>query len=252
MTVGEIINAINAIAPFSNQESWDNSGLVVGDIKQTVNSVIVALDLTEDILTQAENSASQAIITHHPPIFEPAKTFTADTLAYKAAVQGVSIIAAHTNFDAAAGGVSDTLAKTLGLKRIKSVPLPGETIAILREGRVNFETADEFARFIAKKLGGAVRFCDGGKAIKRVAVSGGSGKSFVNYVIEEGYDAFVTGEVSYDNFLEAKQKGLSIFCAGHFETENPAMTVLADLLKTNCPSLKITLGEQDTPITTVV
>ena len=71
MTVGEIINAINAIAPFSNQESWDNSGLVVGDIKQTVNSVIVALDLTEDILTQAENSASQAIITHHPPILSP-------------------------------------------------------------------------------------------------------------------------------------------------------------------------------------
>lgn len=252
MTVGEILNAIDSIAPFAGQEAWDNSGLVVGDFNQKVNTVIVALDLTSEVLDHAKNMAAQVIITHHPPIFEPTKTFTADMLAFKAAAQGVSVIAAHTNFDGASDGVSDTLAKSLGLKRIKAVNVPGETSSILREGRTSFETADEFARYIAKKLGGGVRFCDGGKKIKKVAVSGGSGKSFVDFVISAGYDAFVTGEVSYNNFLDAKEKGLSIFAAGHFETEFPAMNILTEQLKIACPTLKIVLCGQQSPIMTVV
>ncbi|HPP68313.1 MAG TPA: Nif3-like dinuclear metal center hexameric protein, partial [Clostridiales bacterium] len=63
MTVGEILNAIDSIAPFAGQEAWDNSGLVVGDFNQKVNTVIVALDLTSEVLDHAKNMAAQVIIT---------------------------------------------------------------------------------------------------------------------------------------------------------------------------------------------
>ena len=83
---------------------------MVGDFNQKVNTVIVALDLTSEVLDHAKNMAAQVIITH-PPIFEPTKTFTADMLAFSGGSRRQRN-GAYT-FDGASDGVSDTLAKTL-------------------------------------------------------------------------------------------------------------------------------------------
>ena len=113
--VQEIYNAIDGFAPFKRAEHWDNVGLLVGDSAAEVTGILLSLDMTADTLDEALAHGCNLIVTHHPVIFEPLKALTADSLIYRAARQGVSVICAHTNLDVADYGVNFALADKLGL-----------------------------------------------------------------------------------------------------------------------------------------
>ena len=110
-TVRDFYDYLDTIAPFSTQESWDNSGLLVGGFDRTVDRVAVVLDLNEETLNQAISLEVDLIITHHPVIFRAQKNFLDNSPAYRLAENGISVIATHTPFDRAEGGVNDVLAE---------------------------------------------------------------------------------------------------------------------------------------------
>lgn len=95
----------NTIAPFDRQESWDNSGLLVGDPKQRVDTLAVALDMTPEAVQMAREAGAQLFISHHPVIFHAQKQFLAQEPAYLLAQAGMSAVCAHTSLDVAQGGV---------------------------------------------------------------------------------------------------------------------------------------------------
>jgi len=123
--VGDVLAAIDRAAPFRLQESWDNSGLLVGDPKAPVKRILVALDHTTEVIGEARRRRADLLVTHHPLFVDGTKRLTTETpdgaAALKMAAAGIAHIAAHTNYDAAPGGLNDLLAKKLGL--VDAVPL---------------------------------------------------------------------------------------------------------------------------------
>lgn len=268
----DIYNYLDEIAPFSTQEGWDNSGMLVGDFEKEINCVAVVLDITPAAITTAKDLGAGLIVSHHPVIFKPQKCFKKGNIAYELAVSGISAICSHTCLDGASGGVNDVLAEKIGLTNIfPMIGSDGES-SMVRIGDFNTEltpkemdaisnmvkdsdldctnfTPAEFAAYIKARVGtGCVRYCKGANVIKTVAVCGGSGGSFINDVIASGADAFVTGDAGHHDFLDARAAGLTLVAAGHFNTEDPVIEPLARKLAAKFPAVKIIRLKQADPI----
>ena len=120
---GEIFSWIEQAAPLESAEPWDNTGLQVGSAGYQVDKVLLALDVTAEVVDEAIDKKVQLIICHHPMLFRPLKQLRTDTpegnLLAKLVRGNISVYAAHTNLDSAPGGVNDALATRLGLIDVK-------------------------------------------------------------------------------------------------------------------------------------
>ena len=123
MTVKDIASVIESFAPLSIQESWDNSGLVIGSEAQEVHGVLLGFDCTADLVDEAVSLGADMIITHHPLIFSGLKKISPDDpvglAVMKAVSAGIAVYAAHTSADKVLGGVSGAMAERLGLKDVR-------------------------------------------------------------------------------------------------------------------------------------
>ncbi|MCR4925148.1 MAG: Nif3-like dinuclear metal center hexameric protein [Clostridiales bacterium] len=246
--VSEVYDFLNELYPFDKQESWDNSGLLVGNKDNLVNKIVLALDITSQAVEQAEDMGADVIVSHHPVIFQPLKTLMSDSVPFQLACSDISAICVHTPLDNASMGVNDALAKMLRLDNVKILNVKQCEMSPLRIGETQEQSAEEFATFIRTRLGGDVRFNDCGKKIKTVAVCGGSGSCFIDDVANFEIDAFVTGDAGHHNFLDAQEKGLSLFAAGHYETEIWALKILEKKLKDKFDDIDVEIMEQYSPI----
>jgi dinuclear metal center YbgI/SA1388 family protein len=123
MNVKSICELIEEVAPLSLQESYDNAGLLIGDRQMEIYSVLVSIDITEDVIDEAIRKNCQMIISHHPLIFNGLKRLTGQTevqrCVAKAIKNDIAIYAAHTNLDNVLNGVSGKMAEKIGLKNIR-------------------------------------------------------------------------------------------------------------------------------------
>ena len=227
MTVRDIYEYLNSVAQFKTQEGWDNSGIMAGDFDDEVKKILFALDFTPEVVKEAEELGCTLIVNHHPALFHPAKSLVSGTNGlYEAVRAGISVIASHTCLDMADGGVNDVLCSALELKNIIKLYPESDNAPIMRGGTAERQSIKGFAEFVSKKLKGAVRFT-GDKDVEKVALCSGSGCSFLKFAAESGYDTFVTGDASHHDFLDAQMMNINLIAAGHFETENIMMSVLA-------------------------
>ena len=193
---------------------------------------------------EAAEIGADLLVTHHPLIFHPVEALTDRTAAVRGLIHlcrnNISAIAAHTNYDCAPGGVNDILAETLELKNVHTIE--GQTL--LRAGEFEGTVADLLA-LVKEKLGcDALRYVDGGKPIRKVAVGGGACSGMRQDAINAGCDAFVTSDIGYNNFWDAQELGLTMIDAGHFHTENPAMHVMAEKLKQAFPNVEVVMSQK--------
>lgn len=244
-TVKDIYNFLDSIAPFNQQCEWDNSGMLVGENDKEVQKIALVLDITAEAVKKAAEIGADLIISHHPVIFRAVKTFTDNDPAFLIARNGISAICAHTSLDCADGGVNDVLAASLGFENVSSLPVDGEA-AMVRFAETDTD-ADTLAKLICEKLGTGVRIADSGKKIKKVAFCGGGGGCFIEAVAESGCDAYITGDVSHHEFLNALALGLTVIAAGHFETENPVISVLEEKIRKNF-AVETEIIPQDSPV----
>ena len=232
MKVKEILDFLGEKAPFDTCEEWDNVGLLVGSGYLPVTRVLVALDVTDGALEAAKAVGADLIVTHHPVIFRPISRLSADSLPYRLAAAGISVISAHTNLDKAVEGVNDTLAARLGLTDIE-IAADG----ITRIGTLPEEmSADAFAAHAAEALGMPVRAA-GDKPVKKVAVCGGGGGGFIAACFGLA-DCFVTGEVKHHEWLMAAGR-INVIDGGHYSTEVPVVDTLCGWLTEAFPDLMV-------------
>jgi dinuclear metal center YbgI/SA1388 family protein len=130
MRISDVVSALNSFAPLPFQESYDNSGLLVGEPHKEAISALLTLDVTEAIVDEAIEKSTNLIIAHHPVIFSGLKSITGKSFIersiLKAIRNDVAIYAGHTNFDNAPGGVSAKLAEKIDLKKTSVLqPLNG-------------------------------------------------------------------------------------------------------------------------------
>ena len=125
VTVGEIVNVLNTWAPLSLKESWDNPGLLIGNPDETVDKLLVTLDVMMDTVDYAIEQGVTMIVSHHPVIFDGLKSLRTDTyngaMYQKLLTHHIAVYSAHTNLDSADGGVNDVLAGLLGLTDVEGL-----------------------------------------------------------------------------------------------------------------------------------
>ena len=254
-TVKEIFDFIGTVAPSYMKESWDNVGLNCGRMDKEVKTILVALDPFAGVCKEAAEIGADLLVTHHALLWNPG-FITDETQQGKNALflieHGIPCINAHTNLDCAPGGVNDTLAATLGLKNVKVVkPVgtdeDGNEYGLLRCGDVEQQPLEVFLRHVKDVLGcEGLRYADGGKPIRKVCVGGGACGSELMDAYEAGCDTFVTADVKYNQFWDAKDLGMTIIDAGHFYTENPVVKVLADKIAAAFPKIKVMISQTHT------
>lgn len=244
-TVGEIEQAIFDIAPRECAQEWDNVGLLVGRPERGVQKVLVALDITESVIEEAARWGAELIVSHHPVIFHGQKRVTTgDAVGQRLLVlieHGISAVCMHTNLDCAEGGVNDVLAHSLGIQNPER--FTGEGV-----GRCGWlgEPVDlpAFLKRVSMSLSpNGIRYADAGRPVHRVAVGGGSCGEFEDAAIAAGCDTFVTSDLSYHQFVDAKSKGINLIDAGHFPTEDVICGPLIDYLYERFPELEIRKSE---------
>lgn len=260
-TVQDIYRFLDQKCPFALQESWDNSGLLVGHGDWPVTTIFVSLDITPDTIQEAAQAEAQLMVSHHPVIFHPVKRLTDLPGNYDGGVllslaeRGIAAICCHTNLDSVSGGVNDVLARACGLTRVEQlaqagVDAYGRPYGIGRVGELAAPVPlEEYLAFVQGALGSnGLRYASGGRTVRRVAVGGGACGSMVGDALRMGCDTFVTSDLKYNDFLSAGPLGINLIDAGHFPTENPVTEVLAQWLREAFPAVKITKSAVKTEV----
>ena len=238
-SVKEIAAAVEGIAPKALAEEWDNVGALV-DCGGDITSVLVTLDITDDVVNEAEAEGCQLILAHHPVIFRPIKRMAYGDTVFRMVKKSISAVCAHTNLDAAPGGVNDILAGIFGIQA------PEVFAGFGRVGQLKEPaTAGQIAAKCAKKFGAHVKLADAGKTVQRLAVLGGSGGGLLEEALAAGADCILTGEADHHDAIDAMAAGVSLIVAGHFHTEFPVVPVLANWLGKQFPALKVTVSRRN-------
>lgn len=241
-TVWDIEQYLYAWAPRELAESWDNVGLLVGDPEVEVHRVLVALDVTPQVVDEAIEKDCQLIAAHHPVMncaWNQVQTVRTDDRQGRVLTElirnGIAAICMHTNLDAATGGVNEVLAQKLGLSDLKM--LTEEKIG--RIGTLKCEIPlVEFTHSVIELLGcNGLRYVDAGRPVHRVAVGGGACGCYIPQAIAAGCDTFVTSDLKYNDFLDTE--GLNLIDAGHFPTENVVCPALRDRLAEAFPAVDV-------------
>lgn len=253
VTVHDVLNLVEGIAPRYMKMDWDNAGLLCGDSRQIVHKILVALDPFEDVCAEAASIGAELIVTHHPLIFVAPKSITEDTSVGRSirllCRNNISAINAHTNLDCAPGGVNDVLAEKLGLCDV-SVIAPsgtdeqGRSWGLLRRGTVQEQDLESFLALVKEKLGvPTLRYAAGSRRVRSIAVGGGACGSELMDAFDAGCDTFVTSDIKYNQFWDARDLGINLIDAGHFYTENPVVFALAEKLRKAFPEIQVEVSK---------
>ncbi|MEG0924551.1 MAG: Nif3-like dinuclear metal center hexameric protein [Anaerovoracaceae bacterium] len=241
MKTEELLKKLEIIAPHNLQEEWDNSGFQVDMGNENIFRVLVALEVTNEVIDQAITEDVDLILTHHPLYFTPIKMFDNNTVIGNQTVKlinnNISVFSCHTNFDKVDGGNNDYLAELLELS----------DIGLLEESKDEFcrvgklKTAISLWQFIGrcelaldvdKKFFNAVG--DLNKMITTVGLCTGSGGEFIEAASNENCDLFVTGDLKYHQAQMAKDLGIAVLDAGHYGTEKIFIDNMTNRLATLC------------------
>ncbi len=238
--VKDIYEKINELAPFSIQEKWDNSGLIIGNKEKVVRKILVCLDIHIEVLNHAIKNGVDLIITHHPIIFNPIKNILEEELVYKVINSNISVISAHTNLDMAKGGINDILGEVFELENIEPLSVidfdRNITLGIVGEMKNDISKNEMFQMIKNKldvkmlKIGGMTENTNAEK-VKRIAICGGAGSNLVKDAIEKNADIYITGELKYNCFVDIKGMDILIIEAGHYETEKVMIKYILEEIK---------------------
>ena len=248
--VNDVLDLLWAIAPEAGKEPWDNVGHLVGRGRAPVTRILVALDITMPVIREAADWGAELIVSHHPVIWDTYKYVTDRAYQQEKVMtlleHGIAAICMHTNLDEAEDGVDDTLVEALGLR----------AEGHLAEGRIGhictLEEPMPLSDFLAlakiRLKAKGLRYCDGGKPVRRIATGCGSCGEYLEAAVAAGCDTFLTGDVKYNYFLDALGCRVSLIDAGHFPTEHPIVEKLAGKLQEALPGVRVRVtAEQSQP-----
>lgn len=240
--VSDLIGVIEDIAPLCLAESWDNVGLQVGGMDQPVNKVLIALDPSPEVVSDACAQGVDMLVTHHPLIFHPVTSVSLDVYPGNVIADAVrhrlAIYAAHTNLDSCAGGINDLLAERLNLFNVKVLKAAkSDSYSDAGLGRTgNLERPIKLKKFVGNIMEAlhleSVRVAGNPDAvIKDVCICCGSGSGLLKEFLACGAQVYVSGDLHYHDGRIAEMERKSLVDIGHFHSEHLIVEALAAILK---------------------
>jgi dinuclear metal center YbgI/SA1388 family protein len=242
-TLADVVRVLDDLYPPSTAQSWDQVGLVSGDLAQPVRRILFAVDPTLAVVEEARALGADLLVTHHPlllrGIHSVATTGAKGATVTALVVNDLALYVAHTNADVAQPGVNDALAQACGLTDVEPLAVvEGQELG--RVGRLDPPvTLAEFAASLCAALPpspGGLRVAgpaDG--RVERVAVMGGAGDDLFDHVRASSADVYVTADLRHHPVLEAREEARGgtpyIVDAGHWATESLWLAGAADRVR---------------------
>jgi len=224
MTIRELYNYLDHIAPFNNQDKSDNAGLLVGDYDAQVKKILVCLDVTNKVVNEAVEKGIDLIISHHPLMYRPVRRIVSDDPLHALIRSNINFIAVHTNLDVAVNGLTDLMLEKLGFPKSDTVIRPINSDESGYGRIIDLDTpicAEELAEKCKVAFNCAIiRYVDSGKPLLRIGTVSGSAGESVEAALGAGCDAFICGEISHSGIVFAANHGMTLIEAGHFHTED--------------------------------
>lgn len=247
MILKDIISVIEVAAPLPIQDDFDNSGLQVGTPTAEISKILVCLDVTEEIIKEAEDKECNLIVSHHPLIFHKIGCVTDCTYQQRCITEairkGIAVYSAHTSLDNAPGGVNYRIASLMGLENCKWLidqSHDGYHFGSGLIGELKVPTKDsDFIAFLSEKFEVECLLhseCSG-KTIRKVALCGGAGAFLLKNAIESKADCFVSGEFHYHDYFE--NSGLLLAELGHYQSEQYTIDLLCEILTKGCSGTSV-------------
>lgn len=258
MLIRDLCQILNEIAPIRLAESWDNVGLLAGDEASSVERVMTCLTITDVSLDEAIAERADLVISHHPIPFKPLNRITSHTttgrLLLKAIRANVAIYSPHTAWDNAPHGINRQLATMLAMQS----PIPLTLAAdpdLAKQGLGTGIHGKLSRRFTLEELVQKLELSLPSirprtthplqQTISNIGIVCGSGGSMIGLAAQRGCDAFLTGEATYHQCLEAEALGVAMVMIGHFASEFFAMRQLADMLSRRAPEIHFWASVKD-------
>jgi dinuclear metal center YbgI/SA1388 family protein len=221
-----IVQLFEQFAPKHYAVPDDKIGLQLGTLHKEVKRILIALDVVDDVADEAISEQVDLIIAHHAIIYRPLRHLQTDTpagrLYEKLIKHDIAVYIAHTNLDVAQGGINDLMAEALGLQRLSILDeVYSDQQTKLGLGRIGTLSEPESLSQLCERVKKAfdvpmVRVVGQlSKPIRKVAVLGGSGSSFVKHALFAGADVLITGDIDYHTAHDALAAGLAIIDPGH-------------------------------------
>jgi dinuclear metal center YbgI/SA1388 family protein len=255
MRIKDIMSILEEVAPPHFQESYDNSGLIVGHPEDEVSGVLFCLDSTEDIILEAVQKGCNLVVAHHPIVFRGLKRLNGFSYVERTVMtairKGVAIYAIHTNLDNVyASGVNSRIASRLDLMNTRILN-PKSGLDAVGAGIIGQlpqpMDAQRFLHVLKARMSVSVVRHTAliNRPLRTVAVCGGAGSFLLGIAKEASADAFVTADFKYHEFFDA-EGALLIADIGHFESEQFTIQLLFDIVSEKKPNFALHCTELNT------
>lgn len=280
MILRELINIIESVAPLSYQESWDNSGLQVGDPGMDVQAVLLTTDVTESVVAEAVSAGCQLIVSHHPLLFHGLRSVVGATPQERCVIEairhGIAIYSAHTSMDSYLHGVSGRMLRVLGISDYQILvpaanspatqttnptaaaatptthPSSPTTAAAAQStpfglGAIgSFPEPMPYQSFLClvrdRFSASYVRYTACPRAtVQRIAVCGGAGAEFWPQAFAAGADAYLTADCKYHE-MQAASGQIGLVDIDHWTSEHFTRDIFRELLS---PYVATRIAESD-------
>ena len=255
MYIKEIISLIEDYAPLKLQASFDNSGLLCGDPERELTSILLCIDVTEEVVKEAIDKGHNLIISHHPLIFSGLKHITPATYVERCVIDAIkhdiTIYAAHTNMDVVANGVSGRMADKLDLYHRQILqpegdPMDGNGFGIIGELQQPVESMAFLQQVKEIFRCDRLRYTTPHTPfIQRVAVCGGAGASFFKQALAGQADIYISGDFKYHDFFLTENR-IMIADIGHYESEQFTKEIFYEILTKKISKFAVQFSEINT------
>jgi dinuclear metal center YbgI/SA1388 family protein len=250
MLLHDVLAALETITPLRYAEPWDNVGLLTGDPAAPVERVLLTIDLTHAVLTEAIAQRAELVVAYHPALFEAIKRVRHDSVLHRAIRADVAVWSPHTAFDVAPGGTNDLLADALGMAERAPLRLTGaaEGIGIGRIGTLpGSPTRAALIDHLKRELGVDAVLVAGPSegVVLRAAVCAGAGRGLLDDAIARKADLYLTGELPHHDALKAAAAGMTVVCVLHSNSERAALRQLKTRIEAKAKGIEVALSEAD-------
>ncbi|WP_104082735.1 Nif3-like dinuclear metal center hexameric protein [Cryobacterium sp. Y11] len=260
-SLADVTRVAHTLWPLDGAEAWDAPGLVSGDPARPIRSIHLAVDAVADTVDEAIEAGTDLLVTHHPLLLRGVTTVAED--GYKGALlsrlirANCALLAAHTNADVVAEGVSDVIATRLGLidtQPITSNAAPGTGVG--RVGRLAAPTtlghlAHTMLALLPATASGVRVAGDYCAVISTVALCGGAGDSLLRHPLVRSADVYITSDLRHHPAQEAREQALcgggpALVDVAHWASEWLWLEPAAEQLRKALPGVSVTVSELNT------
>lgn len=204
--LASLVSEFERFWPSSHAEEWDRVGLVSGEASAEIDTVLVAVDLTEAVIDEAISINAQLVLTHHPVLLKPIVSVSEDKLKGKLLARlirnNIAVFSAHTNADVQSDGASSLMATAFGMSDLE--PLIQSAVGFGHGVIGNLHnpmSLASFSKVVSNALPrGARKVVFSGNpdaVVTRVSVCSGAGDSFLPAVLESDAQVYVTSDLRH-------------------------------------------------------